>query len=178
MTRGRQEWIVTQVIEVEIANQQSAVDVDEERLRRAVETALAGEAVRHATVSVAVVDDPTIHRLNRQYLDHDYATDVLSFLLERTEDDLDGEVIVSADTARASAADFDWSPADELLLYVIHGVLHLAGYNDILPEERTAMRSRERACLSCFGLQHRYDDSAEEDRPHPRPQGPGGETKS
>lgn len=178
MIDRKREPMLNQVIEVDIADQQTALPIDADRLRRAVETALAGEPIRHAKISVAVVDDPTIHRLNRQYLDHDYATDVLSFVLERSDDSLEGEVIVSADTACACAPEFAWSAGDELLLYVIHGVLHLAGYDDILPEERIEMRSRERACLECFGLEHRYDDSAEEDRSHERPKGPGGKTKS
>jgi probable rRNA maturation factor len=139
--------------------------VDDHRLRQAVQAALADESVRRATVSVAVVDDATIQRLNRQYLGHDEATDVLSFVLERSEDSLEGEVVVSADTARSAAPQFGWSAADELLLYVIHGVLHLVGYNDILPGERIAMRNRERACLAALGLEHRFDDSAEDCRP-------------
>ncbi len=140
------------MIDVAIANEQSTLAVDEDRLRRAVAMVLGDAEIAEATVSVAVVDDPTIHRLNRQYLDHDYATDVLSFLLDRDERSLDGEVVVSADTAASCAGRYGWSAEDELLLYVVHGMLHLVGYDDGEPEERAEMRSQERACLERFGM--------------------------
>lgn len=177
MTRSPSGRASRQRIEVAVANEQSALAVDEARLRRAVRIALAGTAVRRAVVSVAVVDDDTIHRLNRQYLDHDYATDVLSFALDRSEDCLEGEVIVSADTASAAAGRFGWSAADELLLYVVHGVLHLAGYDDILPRQRAEMRQRERTCLAHFGLDYRFDEAEDEDG-QPSIDHLGGETKS
>ena len=66
------------------------------RGRRAI---LADAGISTGMVSVAVVDDPAIHRLNREFLQHDYPTDVLSFLLERDGEHLEGEVIVSSDTA-------------------------------------------------------------------------------
>ncbi len=112
--------------------------------------------LREAQVSLAIVDDSTIHRLNRQFLNHDYATDVLSFLIERSADRLEGEVIASTDTAIRSAAQYGWAPADELLLYVIHGTLHLVGYDDLSPGPLAEMRERERACLKRFGLEPRY----------------------
>jgi probable rRNA maturation factor len=118
---------------------------------------LEAEGWQDAEVSLAVVDDPTIHELNRRYLGHDYPTDVLSFLLS---DDgarrLEGEVVVSADTAARSAEQFGWTAGDELLLYVIHGTLHLAGYDDQSPDDLARMRDRERTHLAAFGLQPRY----------------------
>ncbi len=58
---------------------------------------------------------------------------MLSFVLEQGEGFLDGEVVVSAETAQRAAPRFGWSAAEELLLYVIHGTLHLAGYDDATP---------------------------------------------
>ena len=121
-------------------------------LRRAVATVLAGESVTSATISVAVVDDPTMRELNRRYLNHDYNTDVLSFLLEQTEWQLDGEVIVSADTAISRAEEYAWSASDELLLYLIHGTLHLTGYDDHTDAERGRMRRKEMQYLKELGL--------------------------
>lgn len=169
----------TPVIDIEIANQQSTLALDEPRLRRAVELVLAGAGIREATISLAVVDDPTIHQLNRQYLDHDYATDVLSFLLEQSEQALEGEVIVSADTAAALAGQYGWSAHDELLLYVIHGTLHLVGCEDGTPDERMQMRDRERECLARFGLEHHVDEIDQEGPgPSEEPRGRGGRTRS
>jgi probable rRNA maturation factor len=120
--------------------------------------------VTAAEVSVAIVDDPAIHTLNRQFLDHDEPTDVLSFSLHdeksggSTEGQIDGEIVLSAETARRRAAEFHWSPRDEVVLYLVHGLLHLAGHDDQTPEDRTAMRTREQTVLAHWGLSPRYDE--------------------
>ena len=148
------------MIEIEVTSQQTALPVDEALLERAVRMILEDESISRAVVSVAVVDDPTIHQLNRRYLSHDYATDVLSFVLARDGEQLEGEVVVSADTAQSTAPRFGWSAENELLLYVIHGALHLVGCLDETPEQQAEMRSRERVCLSRFGLEPRFDEPA------------------
>ncbi|MBS0209796.1 MAG: rRNA maturation RNase YbeY [Planctomycetes bacterium] len=114
--------------------------------------------VERAIISLAVVDDPTIHELNRRFLAHDYATDVLSFALDDEDDALDGEVIVSADTAATTAERLNVRPEDELLLYVVHGTLHLVGYDDLEPELKTMMRRREREVLAAFDVAPVYED--------------------
>ena len=84
---------------------------------------------------------------------------MLSFVLERGEGFLDGEVVVSAETALRTAPRFGWSAAEELLLYVIHGTLHLAGYDDATPEQQAAMRGRETEYLAAA----RHPGTARED---------------
>ena len=78
---------------------------------------------------------------------------VLSFVLERTDSHLEGEVIVSAETAVRAALQYSWTAADALLLYVTHGLLHLGGYDDQAPSDRALMRARERHYLAQFGLE-------------------------
>ena len=141
---------------IDVNNDQPTLAVDVDRLRLAVENVLVSAGIAEAEVSVAIVDDPTIHRLNADFLQHDYPTDVLSFLLERDGDRLDGEIIASADTAIRNAAEFSWPAADELLLYVIHGALHLVGFDDTSDELKTAMQAAEREHLGRFGLAPRY----------------------
>ena len=121
------------MIRVDVANEQPRFEVDRPRLCAAIEMVLRAEGFSTATISLAIVDDATIQSLNRRWLSHDYPTDVLSFVLEQGPDGLDGEIIVSGDTAAAAAARFGWSADDELLLYVIHGTLHLVGYDDQEP---------------------------------------------
>jgi len=142
----------TALIEVEINNRQSAHAIDEALLQRAVVTVLEGESVSSATISLAIVDDATIHQLNRRYLEHDYATDVLSFVLDWDGRHLDGEVIVSADTAARTCGDFAASFDEELTLYVVHGVLHLTGADDGDRSQRRQMRSQESRYLGQLGF--------------------------
>ena len=147
------------MIAIGIHNAQSHVPLDEKRLGDAVRMVLEEASVARAQISLAVVDDPTIRRLHRAYLAADEPTDVLSFLLERSGDCLEGEVIVSGQTAKLAAARFGWSAEDELLLYVIHGTLHLVGYRDATPQQQAEIRRREGACLSRFGIEARYEES-------------------
>ena len=143
-------------IEIRIADEQEDLALDHDRLRQAISLILADAGVTSGEISIAIVDDPTIHDLNRRFLEHDSPTDVLSFPLARESDRLDGEVVVSADTARRQAAGFGWKPEDELLLYVIHGTLHLVGYDDLDPAAQVEMRKCEQHYLAKFGLKPRY----------------------
>lgn len=140
-------------MDVEIANQQSALAIDEERLRNSAAAILRDAGYAEGSLSLAVVDDPTIHELNVRHLAHDYPTDVLSFALLDEPPRLEGEVIVSADTALTNAAEYGWPAEDELLLYVIHGVLHLAGHRDKADDEVAAMRAAEARYLRLAGVE-------------------------
>jgi len=145
-------------LRVLVANETDAV-VDAGRIETAVRLAFAGSPYRSAEVSVAIVDDETILQLNRQFLAHDYPTDVLSFALEDDPPRLEGEIVVSVDTAHRCAVEAGWSPADELLLYVLHGALHLAGFGDKDPHDAAEMRAAESRLLSQLGVQLPPGDS-------------------
>ncbi len=136
---------------ISITNRQKHVPLDRRRIRRAVEAVVRDAGLSEARVSVAVVDDPTIARLNQEFLGRSGPTDVLSFVLERSEHGLEGEVVVGAETAAANAPRYGNSPEDELLLYVVHGALHLVGYDDTTPRERAVMRKKEKEYLARMG---------------------------
>ena len=125
-----------------------------ELCRDAARKVLDASPFRQGFLSIAIVDNAQIHELNRNYLAHDYATDVLSFPLEtdRQRLHLEGEVIVSHEMAISQAAVHHWSPACELALYVIHGTLHLVGYEDQSPELRREMQAAEDRFLLACGL--------------------------
>jgi probable rRNA maturation factor len=142
---------------IELANQSLRL-TDEKRLREGIRTVLMGEGLQGANISLAVVDDSTIQEINRRFLNHDRPTDVLSFTLQQGAGFVEGEIIVSADTAAQSADRFGWTPDDELLLYAIHGALHLVGYDDQSAVNQTAMRQREIFYLNQFGLSPRYEE--------------------
>lgn len=207
---------------LDITDQQSLLAVDHDRLRAAIARVLTAERIASAEISLALVDDAEIQRVNREFLGHDYATDVISFVLndeaspldetvrDRSINDsdfcddpssllknvsregeapvelriasdfrytdgsagaspspiqktterptrsapphLEGELIVSTETALREAAAHGWTPADELLLYVVHGLLHLCGYDDLTDEARPVMRAREREVLAGWQL--------------------------
>ncbi|MGD9722157.1 MAG: rRNA maturation RNase YbeY [Pirellulales bacterium] len=145
---------------IEISDQQSCIQADRPRMLRAAEAILRDAGASDAQLSIALVDDPTIHALNRRFLAHDYPTDVLSFLLHRDGVVLEGEVIASAETARRAAAGYGWTADDELLLYVVHGTLHLVGHDDASDEQREAMRAREREYLALVGVRVRGESSS------------------
>lgn len=140
-------------LEVEVSDTQSHLKVDPGALARLVREALAAEGVTRASVSVAVVDDATIRAVNRRHLGHDWATDVISFggLSDPGEPGLCGELVVSAETAVAAARRAGVDAGDELALYVVHGLLHLCGYDDSAADDRDAMRRRESALLAGSG---------------------------
>lgn len=139
--------------ELSLANEQTAHAVDAKRLISAARRVLADSKFNSAMISIAVVDDARIHGLNRQFLNHDYPTDVLSFVLDADDAKLRGEVVLSAETAAIVAATGGWKEADEQLLYVIHGVLHLVGLDDQSNETARQMRAAERYYLHEFGVE-------------------------
>ncbi len=137
---------------ISIAEPQEIVAVDRTRMRAAVRAVLEGEGVADYEISLAFVDNPTIHRLNQRYLQHDEPTDVLSFpLSEANASKLAGELVLGVEVALEQAASRGHDVQAELILYVIHGLLHLCGYDDHADADRAAMRQRERHYLSHLG---------------------------
>lgn len=137
---------------VEIANRQDRLELDGGRLRSAVEVVLGRSGFQSAEISLVVVADPEMQELNRRFLQHDYPTDVLSFPLEQEGTFLAGEIILSADTAIRESRKHGLSPEDELLLYAVHGMLHLVGYRDKTKSEKRAMRAQEQEVMGLLGV--------------------------
>jgi probable rRNA maturation factor len=139
--------------EIEVTRETDPGDFDEQRLRTAVVLALARHDCTAAQLSVALVDDARISRLNEQYLGHAGATDVLSFdLAESDRDGLDGQIVVSVDAARRQAGLRGHSVEAELVLYCLHGTLHLLGYDDADPDEAERMHRTEDELLTELGF--------------------------
>ncbi len=114
-------------------------------VERLIQHVLDAEGATPLHVSVVLAGHDTVRRLNAEYLDHDYNTDVLSFSLqaEGASDEVEGEVYVDLDTAAERHEEFDTSFEREAYRYVVHGVLHLIGYDDATEEGQQAMRDRE-----------------------------------
>lgn len=144
-------------------NQQVDFEIDSNAIRKVVAAILCDHGFCDGAISLAIVDDPTMHRLNVTYLQHDYPTDVLSFTLASDPQRgwLEGEVIVSSDTAQTVAKEYHWAPATELLLYFIHGTLHLVGMDDATDELRQNMQHMEDKYLQLLGLRRGNRDESE-----------------
>jgi rRNA maturation RNase YbeY len=90
--------------------------------------------------------DAKILELNRQYLQHDYYTDIITF--DYTEGDkISGDIFVSLDTVKTNAAQYHTRYMEELYRIIIHGILHLCGINDKSPEEKVMMEEAENRAL-------------------------------
>lgn len=137
---------------VEVNVQHDADFIDAEAIKTAVQLIASDYNIFGGSVSIAVVDDADMHRLNLQFLQHDYTTDCLSFIYEESDSAVVGELILCADYAQREAKNYDWHPASELLLYAIHGMLHLMGMEDTTDDSRQAMRDEERDVLSRLGI--------------------------
>jgi len=140
------------MIRVSIANPYE-YDLDFQALKSAATAVLTGEGVKEARVTLAFVDNAHIHRLNKQFLDHDEPTDVLTFPYSPPgAKKKEGEVAIGMEVARENAADRGHDPKLELVLYAIHGCLHLCGYTDTDAASEKEMRAKEREYLGRLGL--------------------------
>ena len=154
--------------EIDISIDLPDADINAGELHRVLATALSIERVDRAVLSVTIVDNATIHRLNREHLNHDYPTDVISFGLDWSHPDRDqpgeapdgrargaaveGEIIASLEYGQTAAEQFGWDAQSELTLYAVHGMLHICGYDDLTPAEQSVMRAREHDILTRCGI--------------------------
>ena len=136
---------------VEVFNQSKLVDFDPRRVARLArvldEFLPANLRAPKGWLSVAVMDDEALCKIHADFLGDPSKTDVITF----EGDPLDGfagEICVSAERALEVCGKFSNTPNLELCLYVAHGMLHLAGVNDIEPEDAAKMRAAEAAAMS------------------------------
>ena len=133
------------------------LQVDTQLLRQTTSHLLRHYRINRAMVSVAIVDDETMKSLNKRYLGQSESTDVISFDLRSETDDqnetqLDCEVIVNAERALNVTQENERSAEAEMLLYLIHGLLHQLGYDDKTNEQADRMHRKEDEFLSELGF--------------------------
>jgi probable rRNA maturation factor len=138
---------------IAVASPQELVPIDRGAMRAVARAVLEGEAQPDADISLAFVDNQTIHQLNKRYLDHDEPTDVLSFPLSGPgARKLQGELVIGAELALHQAQARGHDVQAELSLYVIHGLLHLCGYDDLTNTAAAEMREKEQYYLKQLNL--------------------------
>ena len=120
-----------------------ALTVDLDVLRKLLVHVVREEQLELVEVSLVLTTHSHVHELNRTYLQHDYETDVLSFDLSDDPGAVEGEIYVDLDTALERHEEFGATFEEEAFRYAVHGLLHLAGYDDSTPAARANMRSIE-----------------------------------
>lgn len=100
-------------------------------------------------IAYVFCDDAKILEVNRQYLGHDYYTDIITF--DYYDDDkLSGDIFISLDTVKSNSVTYGTDYYDELTRVIIHGILHLCGYKDKSDDESKAMRALEDAAIAAL----------------------------
>ena len=143
-------------IAVDVSDRQDILRVSPRWLDRIVRATLRAERVPRAEIGISLVDDRRIAAIHRRWLGVPGPTDVITFDLSAgggpRAAGLAADLVVSVETARRMARAVGWTAHRELAYYVVHGILHLAGYDDHVPADRRAMRSRERVVMRACGL--------------------------
>ena len=137
---------------VEVLDEQGYICIDEDKIKFICGKIICDAGFRTGHLGVVLTDNVTIHALNLRHRKHDYITDVLSFNLDCTNSHLEGDTVVSAEIAKERCEEFGWDDESELLLYVIHGTLHLVGYDDETEYDAQLMRQKEAYYLRLLGI--------------------------
>ncbi len=125
-------------------------DKMEESVRTIVNYVVSAEEVKNALeVSILITNNAEIQGLNAEYRGKDVATDVLSFPMD---EEYLGDIAISMDKVFEQAEEYGHSPERELAFLVVHGTLHLLGYDHIEEEDRVLMRKREEEILNDLGI--------------------------
>ena len=112
-----------------------------------IKAVAASDGRKVGEIGYLFVDDEKILEVNREYLGHDYYTDVITFDYDE-DDTVSGDIVISLDTVRSNAQLFGKTYEEELYRVIIHGILHLCGINDKGPGEREIMEAAENKALA------------------------------
>lgn len=117
------------------------------KLKNIVKSIAVKEDKKIGLLNLVYCTDEIIKDYNKEYLDHDFATDIITFHDINENGETEGELLMSADTIKENAGRFKTLPDEELMRVVIHGVLHLCGYKDNTKKQKDLMRSKENQYL-------------------------------
>ncbi|MBW2452268.1 MAG: rRNA maturation RNase YbeY [Deltaproteobacteria bacterium] len=137
------------MVKIAIENRQKKVKIKKSPLRKVAQTILNVSGCPDALLSVLIVDDAAIQEINRDYLHKDQPTNVISFAMQEgdgagIQPQLLGDVVISAETAERDAAEAQVTTEEELYFLLLHGILHLLGYDHERGSKADAQRMRSR----------------------------------
>ncbi|KAA6347613.1 Endoribonuclease YbeY [termite gut metagenome] len=122
-------------------------DIQKKAIASWIKTVAGSYGKKVGDIAYIFCSDEKILEINRQYLQHDYYTDIITF--DYTEGNkISGDLFISLDTVKTNAQQYHTIYKDELHRIIIHGILHLCGINDKTPEERTFMEESENKALT------------------------------
>lgn len=148
---------------IHFENRTRGSGLDARRLRRTALALLQAAGEAGSSLSLTLVDDRAIRAINREHRGKDRATDVLSFPLEpgprsaQGPERLLGDVVISVETARRQAAEYDAPLENEVHRLLIHGLLHLLGHDHERSDERAVMETQERRLAAAIGMPWPYE---------------------
>ncbi len=112
-------------------------------IRALISRVFKSENAKLNALDINMVNNSKIRKINRDFLKHDYFTDIITFPYENNRNKIDGEIFVSLDTVKENSDFYDVNYTQELKRVIIHGALHLLGYNDKTKKEKEAIRRKE-----------------------------------
>jgi probable rRNA maturation factor len=115
---------------------------------RWIDAVVRHEGARSGSINVIFCSDNFLLGLNKKYLNHDFLTDVITFSNSEIDGFLEGEIYISVPRVIDNAKNLEIRPKDEFDRVILHGILHLLGYNDKKRPQRSLMRKKEDAYLS------------------------------
>lgn len=122
---------------------------DRLKIKRWIKQVVENAGFRLGSVSYIFCSDEKILEVNKQYLNHDFYTDIITF--DYVEKDIiNGDIFISTDRVRENAKNFNVAFEEELHRVIIHGILHLLGQQDHTPKEEKQMRKKENEALLLF----------------------------
>ncbi len=124
---------------------------EEQKLNRWIEETVTGYGKKTGDIAYIFCDDKRILEINKQYLQHDYYTDIITFD-DTVGNRISGDIFISIDTVKANAEEYGVGFEDELHRILIHGILHLCGNDDKSPELRVDMTAKENLALEQLKL--------------------------
>ena len=138
-----------------VKNLQNRIPVDSRKIVKTVQKVLSQEGIKKSgEITLCFVNDARTKELNLRYLKRNKPTDVIAFDISEPQDkkNIFADIAVSSERAIDNARAFKTSPDFELYLYVIHGVLHILGYDDKSKKDKLAMRKREKEIMKALNM--------------------------